>query len=110
MNCECIYYSKTATLEDYEALAKVVKRKGEFLELYPISISRINERCKVCEDYNGWGEHKSIPKYSLVLFVGGKLHYMNEIKVGRRVFRAFHPMDYPVFTDLVDCECEEGAL
>lgn len=100
MNCECIYYSKYATKEDLAVLAQRVKEIGEEVELYPLAISRIDEKLKVCEDYNGWGKTMNIQKWSAVLFVGGKLHNMNPIRIGHRVYKPWHPMEEPYFTDL----------
>lgn len=100
MNCECIYYSKGATVDDLRVLSEKVKEMGRIVEIYPCAISRMEESAKCNDDYDGWGRTMNIPKYSAVLFVGGKLHYMNPIRIGRRVFNPWHPMDDPVFADL----------
>ena len=100
MNCECIYYSKGASQDDLLLLANEIKKIGEQVELYPVAISRLDETCKCCDDYDGWGECKHLPRYEAVLFVGGKYAYMNKVRVGRRVFRAWFPKEEPIFTDL----------
>lgn len=102
MNCECIYYSKGAKTEDYEALAQKIKSDAKVYgqEIAPVAISRMDEKIRVCDDYNGWGSYKSISKYSAVLFVQGKLHYMYDYRIGHRVFKALHPMETPIFTDI----------
>lgn len=101
MNCECIYYSRGASRQDYIALAEKVKRMSEDIELYPTAISVMNEKTRCCEEYDGWGKTIDIPKGKEVLFVGGKLHYMNDIRNGGRTFHAWHPMEYDIsFTDV----------
>lgn len=104
MNCECIYYSKDASVEDCIALAEKIKEIGETCELYPFAVSRMDEKCKCYDDYDGWGDYKYLPKYSAVLFVGGKLHYMNPVRVGHRVFNPWFPDDEPIYTDLQEFE------
>ena len=100
MNCECIYYSKGATRDDLLRLADEIKKAGQYVEIYPLAISRMDERCKCYDDYDGWGQSKTIPKYVAVLFVGGKYHYMNSVRVGHRVFKPWFPDEEPIFTDL----------
>ena len=102
MNCECIYYSKGAKIEDYETLAQKINAdaKAYEYEIYPVAISRMDEKVCVCDDVNGWSDFRNIPKYSAVLFVQGKLHYMDDYRIGHRVFKALHPMETPIFTDI----------
>ena len=109
MNCECIYYHKDATIEDYKELAEKIKSVAKIAceELYPTAISRMEEKVTVCEDYNGWGKEINIPKNRSVLFVGGKLHHMIPFRVGRRMFKPWNPMEEPIFTDLETYDEEE---
>lgn len=101
MNCECIYYSKGATIENYLALAEEIKERGQYVELYPCAISRMEERTPAYDDYDGWGKRTCIPKWSAVLFVQGKYHNMFPVRIGHRVFRPWFPESEPVFADIL---------
>ena len=110
MNCECIYYSKGATMEDLERFTKAVKYTERWIERYPTAISKMDEATLCCEDYDGWGKSNTIPAGSLVAFVGGKLHHMTEIHIGKRVYRPWFPVRHDIkFTDIVT-DFEENSL
>lgn len=100
MNCECIYYSKGAKIENYLELSEEIKRRGQHVELYPCAISRMEESTPAFDDYDGWGKRISIPKWSSVLFVQGKYHYMMPIRIGHRVFRPWFPESEPIYDDI----------
>ena len=94
MNCECVYYSKSATRSDLLELAKFIEDGSKVMERYPVSLSVITKRVKCFDDYDGWGKSKTIPAGSEVLFVGGKYSYMVDIcNVGkdRKTFCALFP-------------------
>ena len=93
-------------MEDYEAMARKMESVAKVCnqEIYPVAISRMDEKVLVCDDCDGWGKFKNIPKYSTVLFVQGKLHHMIDYRVGHRIFKPLHPMEDPVFTDLKEYE------
>lgn len=101
MNCECIYYARGASRQDYIALAKRIERMSEEIEFYPTAISVMNQKTECCENYDGWGKTTSIPKGKEVLFVGGKLVYMHDIRNGGLIFHAWHPVEHDIdFTDV----------
>ena len=107
MNCECIYYSKDTGkdkwyMNHFCGLAGTIRDMP--CELYPVALSTITEDVKCYKDYEG-GEVITIPAGSVVLFVGGKYHYMNTIRNGRRVFHPYFPVDHEVsFEDIEDNE------
>lgn len=108
MNCECIYYSKNTGKDKYYrnhfcGLAGDIFRMD--CELEPVSLSVITEDVKCYKDYYDYGETVTIPAGSEVLFVAGKYHYMTPIRVGKRVFHPYFPVDHEVqFEDVEDFE------
>ena len=114
MNCECIYYNSTKTLRGYKEVAKYIE--GLEGEIYPVAISRIVSPVKValtyddanyCEDFNS-----VLPEDSLVLFVQGKLHYMDDIELpgkerrGERLIKVWFPERSIQFEDIITFEEE----
>lgn len=114
MNCECIYYTKDTGkdkwyLNNYISVAVQILNMD--CELYPVSLSKITENVKCYKDFCDDGEIVTIPKGSIVLFVGGKYHYMDAIRNGRRVLHPYFPVDYEVqFEDITDCEDYNMAI
>lgn len=108
MNCECIYYSKDTGKDKYYmnslyGLAGTIRDTA--CELYPVALSTITEDTKCFKDYYDFGTTVTIPKGSTVLFVGGKYHYMESVRIGRRVFHPYFPIDHDVqFEDIEDDE------
>lgn len=108
MNCECIYYSKdsgkdTNYIDRYCGLAGTIRDTA--CELYPVALSKILENVKCYKDYIDGGDTVTIPVGSIVLFVGGKYHYMDSVRIGRRVFHPYFPVDGEVsFCDIEDNE------
>ena len=86
MNCECIYYSKDATEEELMVLAEKINNLD--CDIEPVSIAVVNDKTKVIPDYDGYGKPFYMPEKSLVLFVYGKYHYMNNFKVGNKTFKS----------------------
>ena len=95
MNCECIYYNKTATEQEIEELAKAVEKQGKYCEIYPCALSVMSKAARCCEGYDGWGRGITIPAGAKVLFVGGKLHNMEPFRVGRKTFLPWFPARDP---------------
>ena len=100
MNNECIYFCNKATEEDYKDLAERIKKKN--IELYPVCISVINGDTEVTRDYDNLGRKKTIPDKGLVLFVQGKYHCMQLIRVAEKNFYPWFPVKKETFsfTDL----------
>ena len=99
MNCECIYYKKDATKEDLMELAKKVESFD--CELDPAAVSIMTAKTEVTTDYDHFRKSFNIPKDSMVLFVYGKLHYMSNIRMGNKTYKACFPTDYHIeFTDI----------
>ena len=91
MNCECIYYSKSANDQDYKFLAKVIDARD--CELDSISLSAITRNIRMSEFVYGEGRRITIPKDSKVVFAAGKYHNMDAIRIGRKVFNPWFPVD-----------------
>lgn len=99
MNCECIYYGKDATEDELMVLADKINALE--CELEPVTIAIVENKTKVTPDYDGWKRPFNVPEKSLVLFVCGKYHYMNNFRVGDKTFKSCFPMDYDFeFTDI----------
>lgn len=114
MNCECIYYNSNKTLRDYKDIAKLIESFG--VELYPVAISRVISETRTSDTYDGayWFENFNgiIPEDSLVLFVQGKLHYMDDIildgkeRKGLRHIKCWFPERNIQFEDIITFEEE----
>ena len=108
MNCECIYYSKntgkdTSYRNYFCGLAYEISQLD--CELEPVSLSVITEDVKCFKDFCDGGEIVTIPAGSEVVFACGKYHYMDPIRVGRRVYHPYFPVDHEVsFEDVTDFE------
>ena len=80
MNCECVYVLKEQTMESAHKFAERINKYGEDREIYPISIAKITRPTHMTTDYDNWCSPYIVKPGTLVVFVGGKLHNMVEIK------------------------------
>ena len=107
MNCECVYYNKSFSIDDYAKLGKKIDQERK--ELYPCTISKITKDIVFTTDYDGLnGTTIEIPKNSLVLFVQGKLLYMDITRQGAKVGFP-KPMEEDWFLDIYDFD-ESGNI
>ena len=82
MNTECVYILKEQTIESAHKFADKISKYGEDREIFPVAISRITFRTTMTPDYDNFGKRFTVKPGTLVVFVGGKLHNMMEIKPG----------------------------
>lgn len=80
MNTECVYVLKERTVQSAHEFADRIRKYGESREIYPISVAKIKQSTPMTPDYDGFGEEFMVKKGTLVVFVGGKLHNMMEIR------------------------------
>lgn len=85
MNCETVYIIEDAAgdQEKYSALAEIVKRAGEEVELYAVALSRCTKehRFFASYDYKWLGQYPKfkVKEGDLMLFVQGKDWHMNRL-------------------------------
>lgn len=88
MNTECVYRPTEQTIEGCKRFADRINNLD--CELYPVSIARVTRKV------NGLKEG------DLIVFVGGKYHYMTRRK-GAKVFDPYDfPPSYDWFEDLIE--------
>lgn len=80
MNTECVYILKEQTIESAHKFADKISKYGEDREIFPVAISKITTGVPMTTDYDGFGRSFIVKPDTLVVFVGGKLHNMMEIK------------------------------
>lgn len=127
MNCECVMVCKTdrTDIAKLRELASLLNRYvAENVELYPVCISEITDQTNAYRSYdaaNGWGPKgtkTTLNSGDLVLFIAGKLHYMNKSSVRNYLpasdrailtdFDFWHPAaDDDFFEDLEDCDDDQ---
>lgn len=87
MNTECVIISKNDTHDETKLhrLASIINERITYqCELYPYTISEITKTTAAYNTYDaaaGWepkGKKTTLNPGDKVLFVGGKLHYMNK--------------------------------
>lgn len=80
MNTECVYILKEQTLESAHKFADRISKYGADREIFPVAISMITFPMHMTPDYDNFGKEFIVQPNTLVVFVGGKLHNMMEIK------------------------------
>lgn len=80
MNAECVYILKEQTMESAHEFVERINKYGKEMEIFPTAISRITYPTRMTGDYDNFGKEFVVKKGTLVVFVGGKLHNMMEIR------------------------------
>ena len=114
MNCECVLISKNDPHDEAKLhkLASMINERITYqCELYPYTISEIVKTTAAYNSYDeaaGWrskGKRTTLNTGDKVLFVGGKLHYMNKTFLrqmfdteGKKLLTEFEIV-FPTFSD-----------
>lgn len=84
MNCECtvIYKPDRNDESKLHALACILSRYvSENVELYPVSISKVTKKTSAYKNYDRTYGKTVLQPGDYILFIAGKLHYMNKTTV-----------------------------